>query len=393
MTSPRLDRSLDARVLFTLGAASAIALALVVALRLETPSRRLPVAAPACCSISSAQAQTPSPASNAITIRVGERLDFALDPSKGISGGGTWQADYGTVTSDGHYTAPVWLPPQALDNVLYVAPDGRTLDLTVHLIARPGETPPPAPVVRYAFASTTEANAQGSGPTPAASSAGAAREAPSSGPTPDPLGDALQGFRGKAVVLADGEAMAAAVPVQNGAEIAKVVVQGNREYLRLPATEAGAASTALLAYSPAGRPVNRCKVGPRNDDQTGKPCRYGGPHTGRTNVRSDDLGTDPMGAIKRTVDAKLKADLKTFGAEFAIGFQIDVMALAHKWKVSRDSYTDSYRCVNGSLVFDNTAVCHQDGIKRKYVQRWYEYFLGKLPEPSFQPQPPACRRL
>lgn len=48
-----------------------------------------------------------------------------------------WEAEYGTITASGSYTAPSYMPPLGLDTISYMTADGSTASVTIRIVANP----------------------------------------------------------------------------------------------------------------------------------------------------------------------------------------------------------------------------------------------------------------
>lgn len=71
----------------------------------------------------------------AVVVVAGTTLPFRW--AHYVGGGGTWSADWGTINSNGDYTAPAFLPPFGTDTISYHRSDGFTELIELRIVPNP----------------------------------------------------------------------------------------------------------------------------------------------------------------------------------------------------------------------------------------------------------------
>ncbi len=76
----------------------------------------------------------------AVLIMAGKTIQFHHTNGQQITMSGTWQANWGTITTSGEYTAPVFMPPFGVDVITYTNSSGFSETITLRILPNPDLT-------------------------------------------------------------------------------------------------------------------------------------------------------------------------------------------------------------------------------------------------------------
>lgn len=281
----------------------------------------------------------------AVSLKAGQRLILGVsDPNGRIQPGGAWDTDFGTVDTDGAYTAPSFTPPEGLDRVHYADANGNDVYINVRILPNPSiPNSDKTPTVTFDYM-TGNSSAQSSGQSPQAANTEDGPFAPT----------------GKTIVVLPGETPAPPEEILTTTALVGEIVSG-ASVLVLPARSVVGDTSAIYAR-PLDETPQQVTLLPNVLPPTG-PCTSGstsvyGPYKtittrGRTAILAD---------VK--VDAGLKADvLKTFGINLSLNATFHVQGQYYDWKRTRLKFV--YVCYKRRWVLQDTLIC--DGLAQSLV--------------------------
>ena len=378
---------------------------------------------------------------DAIGITAGSSLTLGVySQSADLQPGGTWDAEFGTMTPDGHYTAPSYMPPYGLDNAYYTAPDGTRAVLSfriyadpnvpssgqpqmtqvtadyLNLPANPFASPTPAPAQAASQTQTGEPAATFHSEDSAVAYSGGGDSEPSPTPTPaasptPPPNTFYTSYTGTPLVIntsdyaipvqeydcVDIEPVAVIAtsytgPAMNSSTSTTTTSTANDQYT-LPSQVGGVRSNSLYALQAQGKAKpKKCKVGPYNPPPPwdGKPCS-GGPQVVNGPIKTFQHFGPMQDGGEITIDAGLQAKLKGWGINVGVGAKYHVWYQFIYYGVA---YTrDVYQCINGHWTFVYREACEAKAIGLFSVPSWWARLSGYPPNGAPGPWTPwSCHR-
>lgn len=386
----RGGRTLPTRLRFLPVSALALALLLVAGWPNSRTDYRLTAhAETASCTI------TPdTPHTDAVDAVAGTTISLRVaQQGADLQPGGTWEAQLGSFNTAGDYTAPSYIPPYGVDEILYHSPDGRTARLTVRVIPDPSlpqtgqplyqvvtadflhlppdpyasPTPTPAPTPPTYDTSAASADSESFYASDAAASDAVAVE-----PEPQPFGtpDSAKPL----VVSSDQYAQPALV--YDCVEVDPVELTATDALYEMPAEQDGTpvSGIRLLQASSKQKP-KKCKAGPYNPP----PPYCGTGCTGGTRVVNGPVKTFQrfgpvvnMGSIK--VTAEISAQLAGMGFK---GVAEGTYNITGQYIYYGAAYTrDVYGCVNGQWKFLYREACEAKAVGLITAPPWAAALWG-----------------
>lgn len=282
----------------------------------------------------------------AVSLKAGQRLALGIsDPAGSVQPGGAWDTQFGTVDPNGVYTAPSFTPPEGLDRIHYLDPQGDDVYVDVRIMPNPAiPNSDQIPYVTVADASS-DAMQGGGGSSPQVQQAQPADASDGSDTTFAPTS--------QTIVVAPGETPAPPLQINGTTPLIGEIVNG-ANVLVLPALFGDGTTSAIYAQpldeTPQVVTLTPDVVPPSGPCTSGETAVYGPVRT----TYAPEPGSVNLADF--VVNAGFKADAaKYFGVTLNIGATYHVQGKYYDWKQERTKYV--YACSNKHWVFIYTRQC------------------------------------
>lgn len=315
----------------------------------------------------------------------GVTYQFRTNPASNLPSGGTWSCEYGTVTSSGDYSAPIFQPPWGQDTITYEAPNGDIARLDILITQNPSIPGSGYPKYIRVPAGTLATTSLEQNPT-AEVIAGVGASAVDSGP----LSDIATQYPNLPTYEAGEDALSAPNTTDCAdlePDTSIVVNNSSQNAATLNSQDViGEVSDAMVvviapSLSQAQKP-KKCVVWPVNPF----PAWYNDPCTTGTTLSNDSkskrqgpklippLQNGQM-QFSAEVEAKLgREGLGELGVGFKIGISYPVTRQITQW--TETLKRDVYRCVNGAWKFQGTKTCSRTGHGEIAFPKWVAVIDG-----------------
>lgn len=309
---------------------------------------------------------------HAVALKAGQRLALGVsDPTGAIQPGGSWTTNFGSVDASGVYTAPSFTPPEGMDQVHYVDPNGSDVFINVRILPNlsiPNSGQTPSVTVAYTTGGAVQA--------PPALSA-QTQQAPAGDIMPPSggvsLSDQLFVPTSQTIVEAPGDTPAPPLQLNTTTPLVGETVSGI-SVLTLPATDGGSNATSAIYAQPVDEAPQLVTLLPNVPNLV---------------VRCDSGEKAEWGPYSITVTphknmetlASIKADsgvtatvLSNFGIHLTLNFTYNVKGQYYDWKQTRTKYV--YACVNRRWVLQYTRHCDAYSLSLITTPPWAILFEG-----------------